>query len=186
MFQRGYWYCVITQWVWRQSSSSVAQFAQPKLSLSNKISPSLCYPSGLAPEGRHNLDTSPLSTKRRALLQECYWHSFAKSASFSLLLYLFALPLAPSVLPVTDPQRARSSRNLPRSYFETVSDQLARPLTHFRLITPSLCDTNQLWMKKKPAKMHRNPFMCQTPRPDRRTQSKDEEEKEKDEAGCGG
>lgn len=186
MFQRGYWYCVITQWVWRQSSSSVAQFAQPKLSLSNKISPSLCYPSGLAPEGQHNLDTSPLSTKRRDLLQECYWHSFAKSASFSLLLYLFALPLAPSVLPVTDPQRARSSRNLPRSYFETVSDQLARPLTHFRLITPSLCDTNQLWMKKKPAKMHRNPFMCQTPRPDRRTQSKDEEEKEKDEAGCGG
>lgn len=35
----------------------------------------------------------------------------------------------------------------PVAIFKSVSDQLAWSLSHFQCITPSPCDTNQLWMK---------------------------------------
>lgn len=69
-------------------------------------------------------------------------------AYFSLSVSLLPFSLAPSTISVCDPQGQDLLEICPLSYFKTVSDRLARPLTHFRLITPSLCDTNQLWMKK--------------------------------------
>lgn len=64
----------------------------------------------------------------------------------------------------------------PVAIFKSVSDQLAWSLSHFQCITPSPCDTNQLWMKEKknqPANMHRGSFMCRARRPDGGAQRND-------------
>lgn len=119
----------------------MAQFAQLKLSPANKIGPSLCNHCRLSPEGQHNPDTGPLFTFKP--VTNTHVHEVC-DASFSLSFYLFALSPAPSTIPVGDPLGQDLPEICPHSYFETVSDWLARPLTHFRLITPSLCDTNQL------------------------------------------
>lgn len=105
-------------------------------------------------------------------------------ADFSLLFCAFSLSPAPSANPLKDPLGQDPLEICPRSYFETISDRLARPLAHFRLITPSLCDTNQLWMKKKKKNLcndAQKPLMCRTPQAARGTQRRGEEGDEEEE-----